>query len=110
MIRFGSLSSAIPIGDMPTATSASTNEYSSATTLVGLPVTVVLPRSCLMVRVGLPHCSRLTSGLTPGAAAARSAFGAAPAAGDEDEEELPQAVSTDIAASGRTVRVRTATA
>src|SRR3954454_5643667 len=105
MIRFGWLSSATPIGDMPTATSASTKEYSSATTLVGLPVIVVVPRSCLIVRVGLPHESRLTLELTPVAAAARSAFGAAPAAGDEDEAVAPQAVR----AAAATVRARTAT-
>src|SRR5882757_6135562 len=106
MIRFGSLSSATPIGDIPTATRASTNEYSSATTRVGLPVIVVVPRSCLMVRVGLPHSSRLTLGPTPGAAAARSAFGAAPAAGDADEAELPQAARAPAA----TVRASTAAA
>src|SRR5262249_19546157 len=106
MIRFGSLSSATPIGDMPTATRASTKEYSSATTLVRLPVMVVVPRSCLIVRVGLPHSSRLTLELTPCAAAARFAFGAAPAAGDEDDVALPQAARATAAA----VRVSAATA
>src|SRR5262245_15065152 len=106
MIRFGSLSSATQTGDMPTATKASTKEYSSATTLVGLPVMVVVPRSCLIVRVGLPHSSRLTLELTRCAAAARSAVGAAVAAGDEDDVAVPHAARAPAAA----VRVSAATA
>src|SRR3954452_13677107 len=89
MIRSGWSSSATPTGDIPTAAIASTNEYSSATTFVGLPVMVVVPRSCLIVRVDLPHWSSLTSELTPAAAAARLAFGAAPVAGEEEEPPQP---------------------
>src|SRR5262245_47859033 len=103
MIRLGLPSSATPTGARPDETRASTKEYSSATTRLGLPVMVVVPRSCLIVRVGLPHWSRLRSELTPGAAAARSALGAAPAAGDA---EVPPQAEAVTAAAVRTSPVR----
>src|SRR5690349_15066023 len=111
MIRFGWSSSATPTGDIPTATSASTKEYSRATTRVGVPVIVVVPRSCFTVRVALPHWSRFTSGLTPSAAAARSAFGAAPVADVEAEPPQPDrataaAVRVTATAKRRNLEVR----